>query len=92
MKKPGHWSGLLFMLKMSLAVSAFVLLFEDMIKSMDDFFIPMCLAVDNQLMLFACNSSQMIVMFLGKAVVPTRIPICQGISIFLIRIGKLGAG
>ncbi len=46
-------------------------LFEDMIQSMDDFLVSMRLAVDDQLVLFPSHASQMVIMLLSKAIVPT---------------------
>jgi hypothetical protein len=60
-------------------------------QTFDNPLFGMRLAPDDQLMLDARDSGQMIEMFLGKPIVPTRIPVGERVGVFLISVGELVA-
>jgi hypothetical protein len=65
---------------------------EDHVDSLNDFFALIGLTIDDEFVLEGFGAVNLHHMLLAKTVVPTTIPGRQIISVFLKRVGQLGAG
>jgi len=65
---------------------------ENRIDRLDDCYVPMCLAVDDDVVNVLFHARHVDRMLLGKSVVPAAIPDSEKVGVFLICTGQLCAG